>query len=1029
MRKRLLFLLFFVISFSYSQLVVNTEIDTIDAGDGLLSLREAVIAANSTAGQQTIRFNETVFLPGANRIIFLKTALQLIDNDGVIINGEDGKVTLDGSIMQLDLGPLNGLILEGGNNDISNLYFQNFSWAAILIDHENPGNNMIGPNNKISNCLGAGILILDSENNTVAGNNIWNCGLDSLLLGDDYLIENQDGVMLITNANSNTIEENNIWANYGSGIGAYMCGQNTIQSNYIVINEGSGIQLLDDSGENMIQANDLLGNEFSGIYLYDGSGNTISGNSIGDTTTIPQSYLQAGVSSARSETAFKSTGGIIIQQEGNRITDFGMMLSGIKDSEITENFVSGCDDYGIFIQGHQKIDSIGGVPDTTYHFPEGILVAMNRLERNRFCSIYLMNTIEATIQQNYIGFSSSGIQGSGLTSWSPEVVGRDSIERGDFVVESNIISSIGGGVDRKIIAANGIGGAISLDHLQSAAVSNNEISKSSTAMYYSYITNLTVQENRVESINSSAINIQIVDSSLVENNRLTNIGSNGIYIYNSLTSFTSSAGIIDNILSDIAVNALTCTTVTSLDVTGNTISRTGQYGIYLYDCDDSSLDENEISGCTASSIFAFTANTVDINDNRITDPNGLMPYSSIELSSISNASIAGNLISDARSYGILAGETDTVFVTGNEIITSQNSGCYLGPALFIYLENNELYGNQNGVYINSADSIIVQNNTVSRNGSSGMVVNTVGFCRVVGNFIFENGGSGLNPEGVDSCVVESNYIATNNYGYATSSPSGQLLRSNTFQGNKIYGAYCGAVEDSLDARENYWGHANGPATSDTLYPGIAVGDRVNETVLFQPFLTSPPVWLSVRPVISYLEPDQSPVEGGGTASLHGRQFMPGAQVYFGSDTVQQVQYFSSDLLVLTIPPAANGYRDVIVVNPSGLADTLKNGFLYGEPTVQNEMKSNLPLQYALYQNYPNPFNPSTTIRYDIVDKSHVELIIYNILGQKVVTLVNKQQNPGSYSVDWNASRYPSGIYFYLLRSEYFTKTQKLILIK
>jgi probable HAF family extracellular repeat protein len=88
-----------------------------------------------------------------------------------------------------------------------------------------------------------------------------------------------------------------------------------------------------------------------------------------------------------------------------------------------------------------------------------------------------------------------------------------------------------------------------------------------------------------------------------------------------------------------------------------------------------------------------------------------------------------------------------------------------------------------------------------------------------------------------------------------------------------------------------------------------------------------------------------------------------------------------------------------------------------------------PVSFLLYQNYPNPFNPSTTIRYDIVDKSRVKLTVYNVLGQEVVTLIDKEQNPGHYTVEWNAGQYPSGVYFYVLQNEYFTKTRKLILIK
>ncbi len=93
-----------------------------------------------------------------------------------------------------------------------------------------------------------------------------------------------------------------------------------------------------------------------------------------------------------------------------------------------------------------------------------------------------------------------------------------------------------------------------------------------------------------------------------------------------------------------------------------------------------------------------------------------------------------------------------------------------------------------------------------------------------------------------------------------------------------------------------------------------------------------------------------------------------------------------------------------------------------------------PEEFRLYQNYPNPFNPSTTIKYSIPTvgtrhASSVRLVIYDILGREVVTLVNKQQKPGSYEVTFDASHLTSGIYFYRLHSGSFVESKKMILLK
>ena len=91
--------------------------------------------------------------------------------------------------------------------------------------------------------------------------------------------------------------------------------------------------------------------------------------------------------------------------------------------------------------------------------------------------------------------------------------------------------------------------------------------------------------------------------------------------------------------------------------------------------------------------------------------------------------------------------------------------------------------------------------------------------------------------------------------------------------------------------------------------------------------------------------------------------------------------------------------------------------------------NNVVKQYALYQNYPNPFNPSTNIRYQIPKAGLVTIDIYNILGQKVKTLLNKYQAEGKYSIKFDASDLTSGIYFCRLKVNQFTDVKKLILIK
>jgi len=106
----------------------------------------------------------------------------------------------------------------------------------------------------------------------------------------------------------------------------------------------------------------------------------------------------------------------------------------------------------------------------------------------------------------------------------------------------------------------------------------------------------------------------------------------------------------------------------------------------------------------------------------------------------------------------------------------------------------------------------------------------------------------------------------------------------------------------------------------------------------------------------------------------------------------------------------------------------------------------VPDKYSLSQNYPNPFNPVTNIQFNIPllrgvtaeggqlvtpwrEGVFVKLTIFDLLGREVTTLVNQQMQPGSYNVDWDASNYPSGVYFYKIESGDFSEAKRMVLVK
>ena len=106
-----------------------------------------------------------------------------------------------------------------------------------------------------------------------------------------------------------------------------------------------------------------------------------------------------------------------------------------------------------------------------------------------------------------------------------------------------------------------------------------------------------------------------------------------------------------------------------------------------------------------------------------------------------------------------------------------------------------------------------------------------------------------------------------------------------------------------------------------------------------------------------------------------------------------------------------------------------NGDTLGTLTSIKDNKTAIPGEFALYQNYPNPFNPVTTIKYYIPVRTNVLINIYDILGRKITTLVNKIEYSGLHSVQFNASGLPSGVYIYSIITEQYTMCKKLLYMK
>ncbi len=162
--------------------------------------------------------------------------------------------------------------------------------------------------------------------------------------------------------------------------------------------------------------------------------------------------------------------------------------------------------------------------------------------------------------------------------------------------------------------------------------------------------------------------------------------------------------------------------------------------------------------------------------------------------------------------------------------------------------------------------------------------------------------------------------------------------------------------------------------------------------------------------------------------------IPGGGIYKSTNEGQTFTVMNNGLP--QNPIASKIVRDLtdtnVVTLYTGLFNNQTNGaqvYRQSFPIGLQQISTEVPKEFLLSQNYPNPFNPVTYIEFTVSKSSFVKLVVYDLLGRVVETLVNKQIAQGVYKVDWNASKYPSGVYFYRIETGDFTDTKKMMLVK
>jgi len=394
-----------------------------------------------------------------------------------------------------------------------------------------------------------------------------------------------------------------------------------------------------------------------------------------------------------------------------------------------------------------------------------------------------------------------------------------------------------------------------------------------------------------------------------------------------------------------------------------------------------------------------------VNWGGVRGSNGLILFEHVHLSKMSTAfNINGGIIK--------LSECDIKNVSGSDVI-------HINAPDTAIIRNSNLSGNrqlakQDAIDCDNAGQglVLFENNTFAEYSDDAIDVgNQSNNITIRGNRINHCVSMGITVGEGSEALVERNTISNCNGGIEVHNSAHGILLNNTLHYNNtgIYGYHA----------------------SDSGTPTSGASAEIINTIISECQIRNFAVTANSNLNFRY--------------SISDTDTLPGETNLM--DSVQFIDAEGADYSLQSSSPCIDkGIQDTIIIYNDG-QDTLivpvmsylgsapDIGAYEFNPSTAITEKKETPVKYMLGQNYPNPFNPSTTIKYNvglhhISHLQHVDLSIYNLLGQKVVTLVSKEQPSGEYIVKWDAAAYAGGVYFCrLVIGNALIQTRKLLLIK
>lgn len=410
--------------------------------------------------------------------------------------------------------------------------------------------------------------------------------------------------------------------------------------------------------------------------------------------------------------------------------------------------------------------------------------------------------------------------------------------------------------------------------------------------------------------------------------------------------------------------------------------------------------------------------------------------------------IDGFEVQEQPRAGIRAAVSEFITIKNNYCHNNYRWGIFTGFTDDLIVENNtcSYSEDEHGIYVsNSSDRPIIRNNHSFNNngcgihmngdismGGDGIISNAV----VEGNIIHDNGvggGSAINMDGVQDSEIFNNLIYNN---HATGIAMYQIDGGEASKNNKVFN---NTVIQPSDGRWNIL--VVDGSTGNTLYNNILINHHSFRGSIAIDAASSIGFVSDYNILVNRLSDD----DGNSNMTLSEWQLL-GYDIHsMIADDEEEIfiDHLNGNFHLLQNAQAVNEGTNLVLPTVfedlDNIARPQGNGFDIGcyEYSSATEVAYETPAQvFQLYQNYPNPFNPVTKIKFSIFETSlssgeglSVRLIVYDVLGNEVATLVDEELSAGYYEVRFDATDLTSGVYFCKLQASSFIETRKMVLLR